>query len=153
MEARLRGHLDVLFELGDQLERAQQILAREARRDGPQPLAVAFDRELRILGSRRVDLQHHQVAHEARQLAADVAQVVARFDQPAGDVEHPRRVLVGDDVEQVEQHVALDQAEHLGHRGRVDLGAAERHHLIERALRVAHAAFGGAGDQRRSPRR
>ena len=31
---------------------------------------------------------------------------------------------------------------------RVDLGAAERHHLIEGALRVAHAALGGAGDQR-----
>ena len=113
--ARLRARRGRPFELGDQLERAQQILAREARRQRPQPLAVAFDRELRILGPRRIDLQHHQVAHEARQLAADVAQIVARFDQPAGDVEHARRVLVGDDVEQVEQHVALDQAEHLGH--------------------------------------
>ena len=36
-------HLDVLFELGDQLERAQQILAREARRDR----AAAARRRLR----------------------------------------------------------------------------------------------------------
>ena len=80
--ARLRREAQIGFQLRDQIERAQQILARERGGQRAQPRAVAFDREFRIGGAPRIDLQDHQVAHEPRQLAADVLQIVARLDEP-----------------------------------------------------------------------
>ena len=94
-----------------------------------------------------IDGQHEQVADDARQLAADEAQVVAHLDGAAGERERRRRVLVGDRLHRVEQQIAADQAEHRRDVLERDRLAGERDHLIELALRVAHAAVGVARDQ------
>ena len=145
--ARMRGGADVLLGLGQQIERAHQVLAREALRQRRQPLALALG-QLAVAGARRIDRHHHHVADHPRQLAADQPQVVAGFHRAVGQRERARAVLVDHRLDQVEQQVAADQPEHGGHVVHGDRLAGERHHLIERALRVAHAALGRARDQR-----
>ena len=146
--ARLRhgAHIDV--ELGDDLESPEEILAGERGGQRADALSVALDRKRGIPGPVGVYLQHHQIAKQAGELAADVSQVVTRLHQSARDVEDTRRVLAGDDLDQVEQQIALDQPEHLGNLRGVDRPGPERQHLVERALRVAHAALGRPGDER-----
>jgi hypothetical protein len=69
---------------------------------------------------------------------------VSRLHGAVGKGEGPRSVLVHHRFDDVEEQVAPDEAEHrrdvLG-RNRV---AGEGDHLVERALRVAHAALAGA---------
>ena len=76
-----------------------------------------------------------------------------RRSNPASTIDPARSktaadVLARDRLGDVELRVAADQAEH-----RADVGArhaigGEREHLIERAQRVAHAAFGGPRHER-----
>ena len=144
----LRRQLHVGFGLRDQVERAQQVFAREPRHQPLQPLAIGFKHHLGIGQALRVDGDQRHRAHQARQLAAEDAKVVAGFDGPAGQRKGGRRVFVGDRRQDVEQQVAAHQAEHRGDIVGGDGGAGKRQHLIEGALRVAHAAFGIARQNR-----
>ena len=141
---RLRRDPEILLGFGEQIEGPQQILAREAPGKSAKARRVAFRRVLGIVEPRRIDRHHHQVADEPRQLAAQQAQIVARLDGPAGEIEHLRRVLVGNRLDDVEQEIAADEAEHRRDIVCGDAARGERNQLIERALAVAKAAFGGA---------
>ena len=63
------------------------------------------------------------------------------FDGAIGQRKRAGAVLGDDGVDQLEQQVAADEAEHGRHFVHRDRLARERHHLVERALRVAHAAL------------
>ena len=81
-------------------------------------------------------------------LAAEDPQVVAGLDGAGRQRERLRGVLVGHGGQDVEEQIAADQTEHLGHGVGRHLAARKRHHLVERALGVPHAAFGVARQQR-----
>ena len=142
----MRGQPDVLLGLGEQVERAHQVLAREPARQRGQPRALPFG-QLAVAGPLRIDRDHHDVAHHPRQLAEHQLQVVPRLHGAVGERERARAVFVGHRVEQVEEQVAAHQAEHGGDVVDRHRRARERQHLVEGALRIAHAAFGGARNQ------
>ncbi len=72
--ARLRRGAQIRFQLRDQIERAQQIFARERGGQRVEARAIAVDRVFRIGSSAaRIHLEDHQIAHQPRELAADVA--------------------------------------------------------------------------------
>jgi hypothetical protein len=132
----------------EQVERAQQVLAREELRDGAQPVALLGRRDFGILQPRRIDLHDEHVADEARQFSAHRPQVEAGFDDGAAEREGAGDVLARDRLRDVELQVAADEAEHHADIRRRDGVAREREDLVERRQRVAHAAFGRPRDQR-----
>ena len=102
-----------------------------------------------IAGARRIDRQHHQVAHDARQLAADQPQVVAR-SRPRGRPARTRAAPSSSTTASIRSNSRSRPTSPSTVDDVVDgdRRPGERDHLIELALRVAHAAFGGARDQR-----
>ena len=144
---RLRGRADVVLGAREQVERAEQILAREAASEFEQTLAFTLAGNLGVARAGGVDRQHQQVAHDAGQLAADQPQVIAHFDGAAGQHERLHRIFLGHCLQRAEEQVAANQAEHRADVFRGDGVAGERNHLIELALRVAHAAVGIARNQ------
>ena len=139
---RLRRALDVLLRPREQIERAQQVLAREAAHQRLQPIALALAGDFWVFNTGRIDGEHQDVAHEPRELAADGAQVVAHLDRPRGDRKRRRRVLGSDGVHGVEQQVPSHQTEHGRDVVWRDCLAGKRNHLIELALAIAHTAVG-----------
>ena len=115
MIARLRGGPDVDFGPRQHVERAQQILAREAAGQFLEPFALVLAGDLGVVDPRRIDGQHEQVADHTRQLAAHGAQVVPGLDRPRGQRERGGSVLVRHRLHRVEQQVATDQTEHRRH--------------------------------------
>ena len=111
------------------------------------PRCMVIDPISSIAKAGGIDRQHHEIAHDARHLADDRAQVVAALDRKAGQLEGGRRRLVGHRRDDVEHEVATDQPEHGGYVVGRDRLSGKRHHLIERALRIAHAALGRPRNQ------
>ena len=151
MIARLRRAADVVVGLRQHVEGAHQILAREEARERADPLALALGGDLGILEARGVEPDEQQVAVQPRQLADDVPHVVAGLDSARGELEHGRPVLARDGLRDIHQQIAPDEAQHgrhvVGRNGR----PRECDDLIERALRVAHAAVAGARQERQRP--
>ena len=145
--AWLRGAADIGFCFRQHVEGAQQIFTRESRGQRLDAVALPFAGNLWIGDARRIDRQDEEIAHDARQLAAHGAKVVAHFDGARGQGERRGRVLVGDRLNGIQQQIAPHQPEHRRHVvGRHGV-SREGDHLIELALRVAHAAFAIARDQ------
>src|SRR5580765_1975863 len=142
MMTRLRRVADLAFRAREQVERAQQVLARVAGRQRLEAIGLAFRGDLRIADTRRVDPNHEEIAHEPRELAADDSEVEARFDHSAGQRERGRGVFVGHRFRDLELEIAADEAEHAADVLERDAVAREREHLVERGERIAHAAFG-----------
>ena len=115
-------------------------------RQGFKAVALAVGGDFWIVDARGIDLHDQQIAHQTCEFAADDSQVESCFDDLAGFVEHTGGVFAGDDFGDVELRVAADEAEHRADVCGGDGVARERENLIERRQRVAHAAFGGAGD-------
>ena len=67
---------------------------------------------------------------------------MTEFHRLIGERQRPGRVFVHHGVEHIEQQIATNQAKHRRHVFSADLLPRERDHLIEGALRVAHAALG-----------
>ena len=78
----------------------------------------------------------------------DEPEVVSRFHRAVGERERARSRPRRHRLDHVEQQVASDETEHRRHIVDTDRLAGEGHDLVERALRVAHAALGRARDQR-----
>ena len=146
--ARLRRVADVELGPRQHVEPAQQVLPREPVRERLQALALGVGGDLGVGDAARVHLQHHQVAHQPGELAAHRAQVVPRLDETAGQVEDPVGRLRRHRLRHVEHRVAGHQPQHRRHLGGAYRLAREGDDLVEGALGVAHAAAGGAGDQR-----
>ena len=144
MEPRLRGAAHVDLRPHDDVEAAQQVLPREPRGQGRQPLALAVAGDLRIVHPLRIDRHRHQIAHGAQELATHRAQVVACLDEPPRQIEHGTGGLVGNRLDDVQHRLAPDQAEHGGDVAHGDRLSGKRDHLVEGALCVAHAAVGGS---------
>ena len=131
----------------EHVEGAKQVLARESGRQRRQPLALIFGRDLGVGHPRRIDGQHQQVADDPRDLATHQAQIVAEVHGATGQLERRRRRLIGHRRHHVEDEIPAHQSEHRRDVFGRDRAAGERDDLIERALRVAHAAFGSARDE------
>ena len=100
---------------------------------------------------RGIEPDHQQVAGQPRELADDVAHVVAGLDGLRGELEERRAVLARDGLGNLHQQIAPDEPQHRRHIVGRDGRPGERDHLVERALRVAHAAVAGARQQRQRP--
>ena len=148
MVAGLRRVADVELGPRQHVEPAQQVLPREPVHEGLQAVALGVEGDLRVADAARVHLQHHQVANQPGELAADRPQVVPRFDETAGQIEDALGRLGRDRLRHIEDRIAPHQAQHRGHVAGAGRVSREGDHLIERALGVAHAAVGGAGDER-----
>ena len=143
----LRGAAEIGFGLRQQIERAEQVLAREPAGERRQAIALALGGDLGILHPGGIDPDDQQVAHQARQLAADQAEVVAELDGPARERERRRGILVGHGPAGIEHQIAPDEAEHRRDVAGADRAPRERNHLVELALRVAHAAVRAPRDE------
>ena len=145
---RLGRAADVELGAREQVEGAQQVLARKPRGQRREPVALVLGGNFRIRQARRVDTDDHQVPREARQLPADEPQVVPGLDDRGGLIEGAGHVLVGHGLDDRELPVAADEPEDGADVGGRDLVGRERQDLIERRQRVAHAAFGRPRHQR-----
>ena len=145
--ARLRGVPDVQLGLREQIEGAHEIFAREAHGQLGEPLTLVIG-ELAVTSARGIHRQHHHVAHDPGQLPAHQLEVVARLH---GSVRQRKRLspILGDHrLDELEEQIAAHEAEHRRDLVHADALAGERHDLVERALRVAHAPFRRTRDER-----
>ncbi len=138
---------NLLLGAGQQVEPAQQVLARPAVHQREQALAIPIAHHVGVRRARLVHRQDEQVAHRARELAAQELEVVAALDGALGERERRGGVLGHDGVEHVEHEVAADQPEHRDDIFGGDGVAGEGPHLVEGAQRVAHAALARARQQ------
>jgi hypothetical protein len=138
--ARLGRGPDVDLGLREDLEGAHEILARKLRGEGQQPLAFAVSGNLGIVHTRRVDPQDEQVAGQPCELPDEEPQIVSRLHSLGGQCKRGCPVLARHGFRHVEEEVAPDEAQHGNHVLDLDCRAGEGNHLVERALRVAHAA-------------
>ena len=141
MEARLHRVAELRLPFGEDVERPHQVLAREPRRDGLELLLLPFRGNLRVVQPRGIDRHHQQIAGEAAELAQHRAQLVTALDGALDGLEDRRAVLARHRRDHLDQQFAAHQAEHRGDVLRRDRRTGERDHLIEGALRVAHAAL------------
>ena len=72
---------------------------------------------------------------------------VARVDRLGRQLEDRRRVLLGDGIDDREDELAPDEAEHGRDRLGIDRLAGEAHDLVERGQRVAQATVRGTRDE------
>ncbi len=138
--ARLCGAADVELRLRQQVEGAHQVLAREPLAQGEQPSRARFRRRSRDRW--RGTGRPRAPANRGRHATTPGRPAVSRNPSPRPGPQsrtprpHPRRPPPAACSEQIAAH----QAEHRRHIVGPTSSAGERNHLIERALRVAHAA-------------
>ena len=148
--ARLRRGANVGLSARQQVEGAQQILAREAGDQGSQPIALAFAGDFRIAQPGRVDPQQQQIANDPRQFTADESQVVTHLDGATDQRKRRGRILVRYRFDRVEDQIATDQTKHGRHIVHRNGASSERDDLVQLALSVAHASFRISSDQLQS---
>ena len=91
-------------------------------------------------------------AEVREQIAGDVAQVVARLDEPVDRLERAAHVADRDDVGDLDPDLALRRAEQRPHDRLVDRRAAEHRRLVQQRQRVARRALRLSRDRVRGDR-
>ena len=119
----------------------ENFVASAARRSRSASAAISGSRPARRRSSRR---EGRASAAPAR---ARPIEVRIPIPPPARQVRRPPRHPRGNRIRNIEQQVAAHQPEHRRHIVGGDLLAGERDHLVERTLRVAHAAVARSRDE------
>ena len=146
--SRLRGDPHVGLGFREDIERAQQILARETRHERRHPIALRFGGNFRIGDARRIHGQDEEIANDTRQLAHDGAKVVAELYRLVPTARTPRLAVSSATAVTMSstrsRPTSPSTVADIVYR---DLLSGKRDDLIERALRIAHAAVGRAGHE------
>ncbi len=147
VEPRLRRAAQLGVGARQHVERPHEVLARESHRERLEAVPLPFPGDLGIGQPGGIDRDDEQIAHDARELAADGAQVVPRLDRLGRQLEDRRRILRGNGVDDGEDELPADEAEDGRDRLRVKCLAGEADDLVEGGEGVAQAAVGRARDE------